>query len=58
VYHFKNPRYQLVRQSGEIGDRLFQITFTGIGARAYVFTSAEAPLCAIRRGDGALPGVT
>jgi len=30
--------YQLIRQSGEISDRSFEIRFSGPGARAYVFT--------------------
>ena len=30
--------YQLVRQSGPIADRTFEITFLDAGAQAYVFT--------------------
>ena len=33
------PRlYQLVRQRGSVGDRLFEITFDGAGVEAYAFT--------------------
>ena len=33
------PRlYQLVRQTGPISDRTFEITFAAPGAEAYVFT--------------------
>ena len=30
--------YQLIRQSGPITDRTFEITFLDVGAQAYVFT--------------------
>jgi len=30
--------YQLIRQRGPVTDRTFEITFTGPGAQAYVFT--------------------
>ena len=30
--------YQLIRQSGPITDRTFEITFVDAGAQAYVFT--------------------
>ena len=30
--------YQLIRERGSIADRTFEITFSGPGAEAYVFT--------------------
>jgi hypothetical protein len=30
--------YQLIRQRGKVGDRVFVITFEGPGAQAYAFT--------------------
>src|SRR6185436_17171585 len=37
------PRmYQLVRRRGPVGDHLFEITFDGAGARAYVFTFGQS----------------
>ena len=33
------PRlHQLIRQSGRVGDRTFEITFSDRGAQAYAFT--------------------